>query len=314
MSISSISLTFFSMTGAAPAAAAVAPVPPASGAPVPAPHSCESGGRTQGRRNVLYEAMMAALREMGLTAGPAQPAPTPGAPAPGATPAPAAAAAEAPAPVVVAPSPAPVASGVVAPTEPATPPAARVEDAVFSFAHALWQALRGGESEGGRREHRHGGDDEGHHGHRRQGREHGHGEGYGMSRGYSGLATRLEALALRFDTGAGAANPVPVTPVAPQAGSAPPVVAPSPVAPPVGGGPAPVPAVPTPPSAASVSPLAQAFEAMMNVLRALNPNAPAPDAASPNLAAFLHSLARGLDTDRTTPMLSGIGIVINVSA
>ncbi|MEQ1804858.1 MAG: hypothetical protein ABL900_05725, partial [Burkholderiaceae bacterium] len=154
MSISSLSLTFFSMTGAAPAPERVAPAAN-DGAAVPA-QACEPNGQSHGRRNVLYEAMMAALREMGLTAGPPQPAPVPGTPSPIPAPVPV------PVPVPVplpAPVPTPVATAPTAPTsspvaagapgagvpvEPATPPAASVEDVVFAFASALLQAVRGG--------------------------------------------------------------------------------------------------------------------------------------------------------------------------
>lgn len=308
MSISSISFTFFSMVGAAPAAAPVATATAAANdAVAPAVQSAESHDCSHGRRNVLYEAMMAALREMGLTAGPAQPAPAQGAPAPGPMPAPAAGA---PAPSAASPSPVAAGSGVAVPAEPAAAPTTSVEDAVFSFAHALWQALRGGESGDSRREDRHGDDHEGHHGHRRHG--HGHGEGYAMSRGYSGLATRLEALAVRFDAGAGAVDPTPASPISPDAGTVLPAVVPAPVVAQTSE-PAPAPAS-TPASVASASPLAQAFDAMMRVLRAINPNAPSADAAAPSLASFLYSLSRGLNADRTTPMLSGVGVVINVSA
>lgn len=129
-----------------------------------------------------------------------------------------------------------------------------------------------------------------------------------MSRGYAGLASRLESLAVRLDA-ANAAGATPRPASTPVVGAIEPAPAPAAVAPNET-------AAATPPTPATpAGPMSQAFDAMMRVLRAINPNAPASNAASPSLAAFLHSLARGLDADRSTsPMLSGIGIMINVSA
>lgn len=307
MSITSIAFNFFSQVAPAPAPA-TAPVAPAASAPAPAPRSCETHGHEHGRRNVLYEAMMAALRELGLTSNP-PPAPTGPAPVPGPVPLPMPAPAAAVAAPVVAttPSPAPSVGATTGPVQPGTPPAVSVEEAVYSFAHALWQALRGADS-GSRREHRGDDDDHGHHGHRR----HGHDEhGYGMSRGYSGLATRLESLAVRLDTNTAGVTPAPTPPGTPTT--------PTPVSPvatpvvPAAQVPTPVP-TPTPTPAPATSPLAQAFDAMMRVLRSLNPSAPSTETAAPSLASFLHSLARGLGADTTMPALSGVGIVINISA
>ena len=303
MSITSLSLTFFSFSGAAPAPAPVAGASPAANDPVAMPsQACGSSGHGHGRRNVLYEAMMAALREMGLTPDPAPAAPVQGVRSP-LPPAPATPAAATPAPPVVAvpPMQSPAATGVVAAlaVDPATPPAASVEDVVFEFAHALWQAVRGGErSESGRRHHD-GDDREGRHRHHGHHGHHGDREGFGVSRGYSGLATRLESLAVRHDSGAAAVNAAAVVPAA-QAATPTESAA--------------VPAIQTPVAPAPASALSQAFDAMMSVLRSLNPSAPSADSASPTLASFLHSLARGLGADRATPALSGVGIVINISA
>jgi hypothetical protein len=310
MSITSIAFNFFSQPPLAPApTAAAATVTPTASAPAPAPQACGTRGPEHGRRNVLYEAMMAALRELGLTSGP-QPAPTGPAPTPGPAPQPTPAPAAAVATPVVTPNPAPSVGAPANPAPAGTPPALSVEEAVYSFAHALWQALRGADS-GSRREHR-GDDEHHHHGHRRHGHEH----GYGMSRGYSGLANRLEALAVRLD-----ASTAGVTPASAPAGT--PATQPSAATPAatsaVEAAPAAAPAVatstpaPAPAPAPAASPLAQAFDAMMRVLRSLNPSAPSTDAAAPSLATFLHSLARGLGAETTTPALSGVGIVINVS-
>lgn len=304
MSISSISFSFFSMTGPASAPTGVASASPAANDAVSVPtQACEPSGQSHGRRNVLYEAMMAALRELGLTA---QPAPSNLA---GGTPAPAPAATPAPVAVIpTAPSPSPTTPGVVpaAPADPAAPAAVSVEDAVFAFAHALWQAVRAAEPGDARRAHHDGDDHEGHHGHRHDG--HGRGEGFGMSRSYSGLATRLEALAVRMDSNTGAVSSSPATTVANDSTSVAPPVEPAQAAVPASE-PVTAPAIPVPPS-----PLSQAFDAMMSVLRSINSNAPAAGSASPTLASFLHSLARGLSADRATPTLSGIGVVINISA
>ncbi len=310
MSISSISLTFFSMTGAAAAPPRVASTSPATNdAPAPATQSCEAHGAGQGRRNVLYEAMMAALREMGLTGDPAPaPAPAPGTPPSPPAPAPIPVPAPAPAPAAGSPVPAapnPTGAGGTAPAE--ATPAPSVEEAVFAFAHALWQALRGSES-GRSHGHRHDDDHEGHHGHQR----HRHGDGYEMSRGYSGLATRLDALAVRFDASTGAVNAAPAAPASSSA-AADPAAALSVVAPqasePAGA------VVPAAASPATTSPLSQAFDAMMRVLRSLNPTAaPSPNSSTPSLPAFLHSLARGLNAERATPAFTGVGVVINITA
>ncbi len=312
MSISSLSFAFFNMTSAAPAPKSVASASPAANdATAPAPQACQASGQDHGRRNVLYEAMMAALREMGLTSDPTPPAPAAGTPSPQPLP-PAtstpAAAQPASSPAVIGADPAvPAASAVPpAPVVTTTPPAASVEDAVYAFAHALWQAVRGGDHSEARREHHDGGDNEGHHGHR----HHGRGEGFALSRGYAGLATRLESLAVRLDSSAAAADAAPAAAVPPDSSTAAPAVEPTPAAQQTS--PANAPAA----NPAPASPLSQAFDAMMSVLRALNPNAPPAGSASPTLASFLHSLARGLQADHAAPpaSLSGVGIVINISA
>ena len=307
MSISSISFSFFSTTGPATAATGVASTSPAANDAVSVPtQACESGGQSHGRRNVLYEAMMAALRELGLTAEPAPSNPVGGTPAPAPLPPVAT-----PAPVAViptVPSPSPVTPTAVpaTPADPAAPAAVSVEDAVFAFAHALWQAVRAAEPGDMRRQHHDGDDHEGHHGHRHHG--HGHGDGFGMSRSYSGLATRLEALAVRMESNTGAVSSSPATTVANDSTSVAPPVEPAQAAVPASES-VTAPAKPIPPG-----PLSQAFDAMMSVLRSINSNAPAAGAALPTLASFLHSLARGLSADRATSTMSGIGIVINISA
>ena len=71
MSISSVSLAFISMVSTPSASAPVANVPAAANDTVTRSKSCE--GHEPRRRNVLYDAMMSTLRELGLTASPAKP-------------------------------------------------------------------------------------------------------------------------------------------------------------------------------------------------------------------------------------------------
>ncbi len=298
MAISSVSLTYFSMVSTPSASASVGSVAPAANDQAVAKKaSCDDHGPS--RRNVLFDAMMSALRELGLTK-PAAPgggsttgASTTAAPAANGTDAGAA-------------SPAPAAADPAANATPASTPAPSLEDAVLSFAHALWQALRGDEGSRQRR----GGDDDHHHHH-----HHGHGRGHG--RDYSGLASRVEALAVRIETAApGAAPattpPASTTPKLPGVDPVPMDAAAQAVAT--------TPATAVAPSAAPVAPqapnkgsLAESFAAMLKQLRGGDQpaGAPAPEAS---LVSFLHSLARGLDADRSAPSMTVVGVMINVSA
>jgi hypothetical protein len=305
MSLSSSSLAFFSQVGPAPTGVAAAPAAPmVNDNSAAMTQSGEAHGSDPGRRNVLYEAMLAALQKMGLTAAPRRPAPT-GLTAPAAgtvppsTPVPATAVA---APVVTTATAPPNAATAVGSAEPGAP-APSVEDLVFSFAHALWQELRAGDADSSRGEQRLVADHRDNHGQRRQD------QSYAMSRGYSGLVTRLEALAVRLDASPAGISPSPV--VADVGAASASQQTPTPAV--QTSKPAPA-QMPGPSPAPPESPLAQAFEAMMRVLRSLNPNPPPADAAAPSLASFLNTLAHGLGADRTTPMISGIGVVINTRA
>jgi hypothetical protein len=325
MSISSVSLTFFSMVSPPAATRPVASAPAAANEPVAPSHSCcESHGHS--RRNVLYDAMLSALRDLGLTQRPAQPAQPPSAGgAPAALPRtsiPATDAASTPAPTLAAGTPGADAGSAVNPA-PASVPPQSIEDAVLSFANALMQALRGADDGSSRRGR--GRDDDG------EGRRHHHGHGHGrehrggMERSYSGLASRIEALAVRFDVPAPAVQAVP--PAATPVAQTNPVIVPAPIKLP---GTEPVrpdaadavaaTEVATPtvlPATASKNSLAEAFAAMLKALRGgdVAPSTPATPASADNsLAMFLHSLARALAPDHSMQTTTAVGVMINITA
>jgi hypothetical protein len=194
---------------------------------------------------------------------------------------------------------------------------------VMSFANALMQALRGADDGGSRRGRDRDDDGEGrrhHHGH-----GHGHGHRGGMERSYSGLSSRIEALAVRYDVTAPA---VPAaTPAAPPVAGTDPVTVPAPIklpgTDPVSTDAATAPAAPlvtTPavlPAVPAKNSLAEAFAAMLKALRggdvaASTPATPAP--VDNSLAMFLHSLARGLAPDHSMPTASAVGVMINITA
>ena len=322
MSVSSVSFAFFRMVNAPATTTPVAPVPATANDPV-APSNSYCEGRGHARRNVLYDAMLSALRELGLTHRPAQLA-TPDA-AGGASAAlpsaslPTTGAGTTPATTASAGTPAADAGSAVNPA-PANTPQQSIEDAVMSFANALMQALRGAD-EGGPRYGRDREDDgEG----RRHGHGHGHGHPGGMERSYSGLASRIEALAVRFDVPAPAGPAAP--PATPVAGTDP-VTVPAPIKLP-GTDPVSVDAVPATDAAQVAAPavqaaaapknsLAEAFAAMLKALRggdATPGTSTAPVSTDNSLALFLHSLARGLDPDHSMSAPSAMGVMINITA
>ena len=329
MSISSVSLTFFSLSSAPGASPTAVAAPAPTAAPVAASptapaerHSCEGHG--PGRRNVLFDAMMSALRELGLTKQPDRAAPVDGTAGgvPSATAAPAAQATSGSASSTAAVS---NAGEAVAATPAPTATAPNLEDAVNSFAHALWQALRG-MADGGTRDARDQADDGEHH--RRHQHQGGRDDGYGMTHDYSGLANRLEALAVRVE----AASTASVAPAA----SAPPVA----VQMPVNAGPVMLPGTEpviaqtdmlstqtaaSPPVVASTAaaspaeaknPLAEAFSKLLTALRGAAGEAPAQGATEPSLSDFLHNLARGLGAEpaAAAPSFTAVGLMINITA
>jgi hypothetical protein len=303
MDISSVSLTYFSMVSTPSASAPVRDVAPAAN-----DHAVAKKERSEGheprRRNVLFDAMMSALREMGLGKPSAQGGSTASsaAPAAGANPASSPAPSQAAAPATDAAA--------------ATTPAPSLEDAVLSFANALWQALRGDEGSRHRRGRDDDGDDHRHHHH-----HHHHGHRHG--RDYAGLASRVEALAVRIETRAPAAAPAVTAPAvkSPKLPGTDPVpmdaAAPAKVvsaATPVAVTPVDSKTTPPAPTTAPVKgSLVESFAAMLKTLRGGDQPAGTAGPES-SLAAFLHSLARGLDTDRSAPSMSVVGVMINVSA
>ena len=314
MSISSVSNNVFSMVSAAAACAPAAATPVASNDSTVATNaSC--GGHDHRRRNVLYDAMMSALRELGLTSTSAQPASPNSPPATGAPGTVAPATASTATPAVPASGATATPAGESAPAVTESPVAGSknsVEDAVLSFAHALWQALRGSEDGGSRHDRDRGGDDDGdrhHHSHH-------HGErNHGMTRDYSRLATRLEALATRLEPKlpvtpvAGTPVPTPVTSTEPTSNAAP---TDAPAAVPASAGSASTEAVPV--ATPSKNPLVEAFANLLTALRGTQAGSAGPSAAQPTVSSFLHALARGLDADVTAPSMSAVGGMINVSA
>lgn len=279
MSITSLSFNFvnvYASQGAAPAAATQRAAPPA---PVSAEDRCCEEQRPGGRQNRLAQAMMSALRELGL-GGSAAPAPAPATSAQ-ATASEAGAASTAPA--AAANTPAEV--DVVADTGASSAPAADVESAVYQFAHALFQTLR--------QENNSSEDDsrraEGAHGHRRR-HGHGHGHDHGSRQTYGDLPQRLEALAQTFGT------PVPAA-VAdePQVASAEPPIAPvaatkPPQAQPLDAEPAITNVAAT---NTSKNALLEAFSKLFAALRPQNTATTETDMAA-KLRLFLHTLAQAL--------------------
>jgi hypothetical protein len=177
MSISTIALAFIRYPGSGAAAApapstGVAAVPAAAPAPVPAPPAAESHGDSP-RKSPLFQALVSALSELASAV-------------------PAADAAES---TTAAPA---------AETDAAAPAAAAdnpdVDQAVFKFARALMQALRG--------RHVHDGEGDGEH------HDRGHHYGHHRDRWHDPVA-RLESLATRVDAAAAAA----ATPDQPATGS-----------------------------------------------------------------------------------------------
>lgn len=300
MAISSVSLTYFSMVSTPSANTPMSNVASAANdSPVTKKASCDD--HAPRRRNVLVDAMMSALRELGLTK-PATPASetttsTTGAATP-----------TAPATTAVETVATNAASSADAASATTTATAPSLEDAVLSFAHALWQALRG--DEGSRRRD---GDDDDHH------RRHHH-HGHRHDRDYSRLASRVEALAVRIEAGApsgSAGTPLPVATTPKLPGTDPVTLDAAAIAKAEAAAPVvtttPAPTAPAVSDAPTRGSLAESFAAMLKLLRGgdQTTGVPAPQAS---LASFLHSLARGLDADRSAPSMSVVGVMINVSA
>jgi hypothetical protein len=309
MSISSLSLTFVNCY-ATQAPAGVGAVQPAP-APAPAASDDACHDRPSGvRRNVLYEAMLSALRELGLTGG--SPVPASGTPAPAA-----------PADTATASAPSASTESPVAPAPalPAADPSPSVKDAVFNFADALFQAVRVGDGSQPGRERA---AERAHHGH------HGRGHAYGHrlhrdQDAYAGLAQRLETLATSLsptNAAAPAVAPDPVAPVAPEAPSAPaapsateaPAVPETAATPDTSATPATAPTSATsatPAPSQTSNPLVDAFNRLLTALQL--PIAAGSDTAS-RLSSFLHQLAQALQPTPAAAPPATVGMLINETA
>ncbi|WP_372526906.1 hypothetical protein [Piscinibacter sp.] len=294
MSIPSLSVTFVSyyapQAASAPAPTSSTAAAATAPAPASAPADCCQSTHQGARRNVLYDAMMSALKELGLTTA----APT------------AAPAAAAAAPAAAAPAPA---ADTTAPQEAANP-SPSVNDAVFKFADALFQALRGsGESTSSAGRH---GDDKHHEHHEHHHRSH------RSHHGYAGLAQRLEAMA----TSVGAAS----QPASASAPSTQPAVTPPAVTAPAAASASasesasvPVTAPAAPATAApqtAISKVTDAFAAMLSALHVNTAAASNGSTAASQLGSFLHALAQALlpTAAQPAPQAQAVGLLINVTA
>ncbi len=280
--ITALSFSFVSLYASSAAKPAAPAERPAAAAPAET-HACGSKQRAGGRENRLAQAMMSALRELGIGAV-ATDATTPAATA--ATTATTAAA--------------PAASGTDAAAPASTEPAAA---AVVQFAHALFQALRqggGANASSGDDDRRVQGDRAHGHHHHEQHHHHLYRRGEQRER-YGDLSQRLEALAQTFGTSTPAATTGPVQAGASAASGA-------------------VPAAPTVTSARQ-HPLLEAFTKLFNALKAPEAAGAATAATSTDadlsgkLRLFLHTLAEALRPDALDGAPAApVGALVNVTA
>ena len=312
MSISSISLALVPFSGvrpaAPPAAAAIAPAPAAAPAPAPAPTpaptpatpplptaSHQQACCDSPRKSPLFRALMSALGAMATpTAAPASSTPTGTAAAPAAAPA----------------------AGQALPAT--SNDHADVEQAVFQFARALMQALRGdrgGEREDGERRGEGEDGDREHH-------DHGHHYGQYKNRWQDPLA-RIETLAARYASPAAAA-PTTASLATPATDAAAPAHGQAPTVPGTDAQGAAVAPAAVPAASGIVAPkqspvagwndrLMSAFDQLQQAL-----GRPAANAASlkESLSGFLRDLATQLRGDGSTPGAdpSAPGSLISVAA
>jgi hypothetical protein len=288
MSISSLSLSL--VNRAAPTTAAPAGVQPAP-APAPLPVADDRHEKHGGARpKALYNAMLSALRDLGMTAAPPPPVGT-------------------------------AASADAAPAAAATP---SVKGAVFEFTSALFQALRGaGESVGGEEHHPNHG-----RGHAYAYGRTSHAwsrDGYaGLADRLEGLAASLQSPAT---PAAPAAPTAPIAPTAPTAPTAPSTqVAPeAPATVPAAEAPAtpattPVTAStgrapePTPIDAPVSNPLVNAFDSLLQALHVPVAAGSTGSDVAARLASFLHSLAQALRPAPAEPVAPATGMLLNETA
>jgi hypothetical protein len=289
MSFSSLSLPHVNRAAPTSAAAAGVPLAPAP-APLPLPevrHEEHGGARPK----AIYNAILSALGDLGMTTAPVGTA----------------------------------ASADAAPAAAATP---SVKGAVFEFANALFQALGGaGESVGG--EERHPNHGRGHayafgrtsHAWSR--------DGYaGLADRLEGLAASLQSPATPAAPAAPTAPIAPTAPTEPTAPTAP--AAPStPVAPEAPTAPAAEAATPaTTPVTASTgrdpeptaigapvsNPLVNAFDSLLHALHVPVAEGPSGSDVEARLASFLHSLAQALRPTAAEPVAAATGMLLNETA
>ena len=314
MSITSLSFTFVNMyapQGAKPAA-------PAGRQPAPAETTSCEGQRPAGRQSRLVDAMMAALRELGIgNQGASAPAveASAGAQANAES---AASADQGGAASAVAVGDSQSATPAATPAEAASRPAATLESAVREFAHELFSALRQGGP----------GDSSGQGSARIEGVEgrwHHHGH-HGLGRqGYGDMSQRLDALAQTFAAPAVAATAAPDSPpvsssisitLTVQDGPAEsPVKALTSAAPPTPSALAAEPAA-TKNAAPEIArnPLLETFSRLFNALTPQGAGTPSTDMAD-KLRTFLHTLAQAMRPETMSsvqaPQLGGL---VNLTA
>ncbi|MEP7294684.1 MAG: hypothetical protein ABI702_00740 [Burkholderiales bacterium] len=296
MSIGSISFTVVNLYET-PSKRDVPSVAGTCHAPKPATpdNDAAESEKAGGRRSKLVEAMMEALKQLGLTGAPATTTPAvadaastgttvTATKAIGATPtstATQAAAATAP----TTPAPAPVATDATA--SPATA-ADAVPQAVAQFAHALWTALQGSAKSGTVGIEPASAPPQAHHHH--------HHRTHGSKHGYDSFAQRLEALASASDPVATA--PVSATTSTDSATAADPAAVKDT-------------AVPT----AATSPLADAFGKLVTALRGGTTVATGTSTDNATLLnRFLHTLAHALQSPTTDGAPATTGTLVNVTA
>jgi hypothetical protein len=276
MSISSLCLSFVNHaapTPAAPAGVQLAPAP----APLPVAddrHEKHGGARPK----AMYNAMLSALRDLGMTAAP-------------------------PAPVGTA------ASADAAPAAAATP---SVKGAVFEFTSALFQALGGaGESVGGEEHHPNHG-----RGHAYAYGRTSHAwsrDGYaGLADRLEGLAASLQSPATPAAPAAPTAPSSQVAPEAPATAPAPAQEAPATPTPLIAStGRVPE---PTPIDAPVSNPLVNAFDSLLQALHVPVAAGSSGTDVAARLASFLHSLAQALQPTPAEPAAPATGMLLNETA
>lgn len=274
MSISSLSLSLVNHAAPTPAGPAGLQLAPA---PAPLPVADDRHERHGGARpKALYNAMLSALRDLGMAAAPPPPAD-------------------------------PAASADAAPAAAATP---SVKGAVLEFTSALFQALGGaGGSVGGEEHHRNHG-----RGHAYAYGRTSHAwsrDGYaGLADRLEGLAASLQSPAT---PAAPAAPTAPSTQVVPEASATSPApeapATPTPVTASTGRVPE-----PTPIDAPVSNPLVDAFDSLLQTLHVPVAAGSSGSDVAARLASFLHSLAQALQTTPAEPVAPATGILLNETA